>query len=349
MSNKPPTNEPASVAHDGVAHDSGDDGEIELLLREAGERIQPTPEMSQSVYGAVHSEWQSVVAQRTRRKRLTQWSMAAGVAAIAVGALLFFRFSAAPLLAPGPMASIVKIQSSAGKGNFQISANDGKTWRDTVAGEMLTSGNVVRTDSTTRVAVDFGGGRSVRMNAGTRVELLAANEVRLDHGSIYVDAAASHHTPLTIQTVFGIVEHLGTQYQVQVTPDRMTISVREGRVAVAVRSNTSQIAANERGVYAEHGEIAREPIGSHDPIWLWAMQAAPTFNIDNQTLTSFLDWVARETGRRVIYASPEARAKAEQLILRGSVDGMNPAQALAAVLATTQFAYSESDTVIEIR
>jgi ferric-dicitrate binding protein FerR (iron transport regulator) len=332
-----------------------DDAQIEHLLREVGERVQPTPEISQAVRAAVYAEWQAVVVQRTRRKQIMQWSMAASVAAIAVSVLLLFRYSAAPVSAV-PMASIVKVQSAIlssngngnGSGTVQVSSNAGATWRDVIAGEMLSSGTVVRTDPATRVALDLGKGVSVRLDAGTYIALVAAEQVRLERGRIYIDASPHSTAPLTVHTAFGVVEHLGTQYQVQLALDRIAVSVREGRVAVAGKRGTVQLAAGERLSYSEQGEIGRDTISQRDSSWEWAMQTAPLFDIDNHSLASFLDWVARETGRTVVYATPAAHAQAEQLVLRGSVANLTPEQALRAVLATTQFTHADTEAAIKI-
>ncbi|HEY5810959.1 MAG TPA: hypothetical protein VIT67_23510, partial [Povalibacter sp.] len=80
---------------------------------------------------------------------------------------------------------------------------------------------------------------------------------------------------------------------------------------------------------------------------LWATNIAPVFDIERQPLSEFLEWVARETGKQLVYATPEVRARAEQLILRGSVSNLPPEQAFAAVLATTPFTHL--DTASEIR
>ena len=66
------------------------------------------------------------------------------------------------------------------------------------------------------------------------------------------------------------------------------------------------------------------------------MQAAPEFDIDNQSLASFLQWIARETGRHVVYSTPQAEAAAQAVKLRGSIAGLDADVALATVLATTQ-------------
>jgi ferric-dicitrate binding protein FerR (iron transport regulator) len=322
------------------------DDEIDGLLREVGPRPEPTPEALQAVRAAVHAEWQSMVAQRSRRKQRMTWSIAAS-AVLAFGAFWFLRYSIVPPSDSMPLASIVKVQSATSIGKVQVSTS-GKTWRDAVAGEILKAGTEVRTDSITRVALDFGNGQSVRLDVGSQLKVLAVNQANLMHGGLYVDASNHDAAPLEVQTKFGAVKHLGTQYQVQLAPGRMTISVREGRVAVDGKYGNTQITANEKVIYNEQGEIGRAPIASHDLGWQWAVQTAPSFAIDKRSLASFLAWVGRETGRTVTYTTPEVRVQAEQLILRGSIDNLSPDQALRAVLATTQFVYTDTPGTIQI-
>jgi ferric-dicitrate binding protein FerR (iron transport regulator) len=322
------------------------DDELDGLLREVGPRPEPTPETLRSVRAAVHAEWQSMVTQRSRRKQRMTWSIAASISVV-FGGFLLLRYFIVPPSDSTPLASIVKVQSATSIGTVQVSTS-GATWRDAVAGELLNAGTEVRTDSITRVALDFGNGQSVRVDVGSQLKVLAVNQVNLMHGGLYVDASNHDAVPLVVQTTFGAVKHLGTQYQVQLAPDRMTISVREGRVAVAGKYGNTQIAANESVIYNEQGEIGRAPITSRDLGWQWAAQTAPSFAIDNRSLASFLAWVARETGRTVTYTTPQVRVQAEQLILRGSIDNLSPDQALRAVLATTQFVYTDTAGTIQI-
>jgi hypothetical protein len=79
------------------------------------------------------------------------------------------------------------------------------------------------------------------------------------------------------------------------------------------------------------------------------MQIAPPFAIQDQPLTAFLQWTARETGRTLEYASPSVEAAARDLRLRGSIANLTPETALAAVLSTTKFERTESnDNLIRI-
>ena len=61
----------------------------------------------------------------------------------------------------------------------------------------------------------------------------------------------------------------------------------------------------------------------------------PPFSIEGRSVDEFLGWAARETGRQVVYASPDIEQQARRVTLSGTVEGLAPDQALAAVLATT--------------
>ena len=67
----------------------------------------------------------------------------------------------------------------------------------------------------------------------------------------------------------------------------------------------------------------------------WAQSVAPPFTIENRSLDEFLSWVARETGRQLVYGSTEVAREAESTVLKGSVAELASEQAIGAVLATT--------------
>ena len=94
----------------------------------------------------------------------------------------------------------------------------------------------------------------------------------------------------------------------------------------------------------------RSTVAGHDPAWQWAAHTAPLFDINDQhARRCSLDWVARETGRKVVYASNAAQSAASELKLRGSIAGLDPDTALNAVLSTTQLRrYQTKDELIGI-
>lgn len=335
--------------------DTGD-GAIEALLREVGGRDEPSPEMMQVVRAVAHAEWQTVVSERARRKRTMSYSLAAGVVMTIGAALLLTKFvgrDSSMAVQPTFVATIGKIHSDIQGGLAQVSRDDGKTWHDATAGEALNSGTLLRTDATTKMALDFGKELQLRADVGSQFKLTSVGEVNWIRGRFYIDGSPLQHVPLTVQTKFGTVEHLGTQYQVSLSESKLVVSVREGQIVYTDLVQTGddlRIRANagERVEFGEHGEVTRDAISANDESWRWTTQVASTFAIDNQSLLKFLEWVARETGQSIRYASPEVRAEAEKLILRGSVSGLTPDQALNAVLSTTPFVRANTATGIEI-
>ena len=111
--------------------------------------------------------------------------------------------------------------------------------------------------------------------------------------------------------------------------------MREGRVIVEGESGGHIANAGDQLNVSLDGSVQQLSISPSDDGWSWASGIAPSFTIENASLSEFLKWVARETGRPLIYESPRAQASATSVVLRGSVEGLEPEVALTAVLATT--------------
>ncbi|HEY5808594.1 MAG TPA: FecR family protein [Povalibacter sp.] len=322
----------------------GDDESLGGLLREVGSRDLPSAAVTGDVRQVVHAEWQAVVARR-RRTRVVTYGLAASVAVAAVAVAIGLQLGVG---SDAPVAQVARVD-----GALQIAVDGGEHWRDVHVGDTLTEGAMLRTDEGTRAALDFGDGLSVRVDAGSLVELTSPERIALDRGALYVDASPQiaprsvAAQALTIQTLYGSVRHLGTQYELRTTRSGIEVSVREGRVEIENAQQKFTGNAGEQLLLAREGEPERRSVSPEDPRWLWATNIAPVFDIERQPLSEFLEWVARETGKQLVYATPEVRARAEQLILRGSVSNLPPEQAFAAVLATTPFTHL--DTASEIR
>jgi hypothetical protein len=70
----------------------------------------------------------------------------------------------------------------------------------------------------------------------------------------------------------------------------------------------------------------------HD--WAWTEAMAPYIAIENRPLFEFLQWFARETGRR-LDIDDASRKQAMGIVMHGSVKGLTLTEALSAVMATT--------------
>lgn len=324
-----------------------DDAAIDQLLREVGARDLPAAGVTNEVRQAVHDEWRAMVEQRTRRNRFIAYGVAASVAVAALAVIISLQFTATPFNpVANPVASVARVE-----GVLQLDPAGSGDWHAAKAGEQIAAGDMIRTDAGTRAALDFGNGVSVRVDSGSLVSLAAGDRVVLDHGGLYVDADPRFETqqPLVIETTYGSVRHLGTQYQVRTARNSIEVGIREGRIEITNASGTHAGAAGEQLIVQGEGAITRATISPQDARWQWATRIAPPFDIDHQPLADFLDWIARETGRQLVYATPDVESHAQQLILRGSVSDLAPEQALAAVVATTPFALAETATTIRIQ
>lgn len=321
-----------------------DEAGIEELLRQVGARDEPSAEMMREVQAAVHAEWQGMLEERRRRRRFVTW----GVAASAVFAVALASFGVRYMTPePLPVAKITRIDGHLLARSDERDAHEDA--HEVEIGQSVSTGATIQTDDRSRAALAFAGEVSLRLDRNTLVTIAAADRLLLTAGAVYVDSQAKSPAQLTIQALAGSVRHVGTQYQVRTHADEMEVSVREGRVVIANAAGTSSGVAGERIRVTPHGEVTRTTVAAHDPDWQWAASAAPVFDINDQPLAVFAHWVARETGRKVMYASREVQAAAADLKLRGSIAGLDPDTALNAVLSTTQLRrYGTNDEFIGI-
>lgn len=313
-----------------VQHEpESNDASIEALLREVGARDEPSAAAASDVMSAVHAEWLTIVQQRRRQQRVVAWRIAAGVTLAVLVSTFSYRFMAPE---PAQIASIAHIDGQL------LASSDDTSAQARAVGESIRVGDTVQTDSQSRAAVSFPDGLSLRLDHNTQLRVHDAASVTLASGAVYIDAPPGlpSANALTIETAAGSVQHVGTQYEVRTQADAMLVSVREGRVVVSNANTSDTGAAGQVLRLTTAGELTRSTLDATDSRWQWALQAAPLFDIDNQSLAAFLQWIARETGRHVVYSSPQAEAAATAVKLRGSIDGLDADSALAAVLSTTQ-------------
>ncbi|WP_168160024.1 FecR family protein [Steroidobacter denitrificans] len=301
--------------------------------------------MAREVYTAVHATWQLVVAERTRRHRVT-WSVAASVAAVVAiaGTLMLKISSTLPPSEPVAVASIVRIE-----GSLEVSRTPGVNKTIDTTGSVITVGDTIITTANARAALDFGTGLSVRLDHDTDVEMAAEDRLRLHAGALYIDANPTHSNPLIVETSTASIRHVGTQYLARIQDGGIDVSVREGRVLIADNGTIHTGLPGEKVSVSANGEIARTALPLQHLDWQWTSEIAPPFDIDGKMLASFLEWAARETGRRLVYASAAARAAAAQVELRGSIANLDIDTALEVVLSSTQLRrYPTSNEVIGI-
>jgi len=303
---------------------------VARLISLAGTRPNPGVSIEESVRAAVHGAWRAELARRSRARNRRHW-LAAGVAACAVvlgWTVMHGGGGQAPQL---PAATIVGT-----RGPVHVTPLPGHALL--VAGDSLAAGTRIETEAGGAVLLAVGHA-SVRVDADTALGLERAGQLHLLRGRLYVDSGAAPATePLLLVTEFGSLTHLGTQYQVEVNPGRyLYTSVREGRVQLQAFGRNQIIGRGEGLRVSGADAITRLAVPPFDPQWQWVSDFLPAFSIEGQSLSVFLNWFARETGRTLTFRSPADRMAAEHTTLNGSISGLTPLQALDAVVATTRF------------
>src|SRR5258708_952382 len=200
------------------------------------------------------------------------------------------------------------------------------------------------------VLLSLGQGGTLRIAAGTTVVFPGATQVGLEQGLIYVDCPPQPATCdwLRVTTIAGIIDHVGTEFEVLSDEQSVRIRVREGRIRFVGGSAALYAESGTELLAAPGKRVARQPIATYGRDWLWTAALAPDYQIEGRPLIEFLQWASRELGRPLEFADVHTPQVASQTILHGSIKGVDPLDALAQVLATTSLSYEISGGTIRV-
>ena len=167
--------------------------------------------------------------------------------------------------------------------------------------------------------------------------MISAQAVRLKRGELYVNIppGARASDSFTVLTQAGEFRHLGTQFALAVIDDSTRLRVREGSVQWRAGHGESTVNAGTEMLIDRDLGSQRSPIEVAGGHWAWAETMAPEVDIENRPLDEFLDWVARETGRKLVISDDATRRQVATIRMHGNVHGLEPLQALKAVMAST--------------
>jgi ferric-dicitrate binding protein FerR (iron transport regulator) len=270
-------------------------------------------------------EWRRAAAEG--RRRIAWRNIGLGAAAASV-LLVGGWLASSWFLAPD---TIGVIQRNASVGLVVDNRWAGST--TLTAGSALQTNRRVHADATSVVALRGGG--QLMLKSGTTIETTEAHEIRLIVGAVYIDLDPMvPHDALGVRTKYGLVKHVGTQFEVTQSDSEKAIRVREGSATLSGPVDAT-VQAGEEITLDSNGTVARRKMSSDDPAWKWVNDAPSSYELEGQTLTQFLRWVARETGQQLDFADERAQQLAEGTILHGSVRELSAIDALQEVLATT--------------
>ncbi len=324
------------------------DDKLEQLLRNAEPRVAPDPGVEEEVRAAVHAEWAQSVRSTGQRRRARWFAMAASVAiAVAAG----FAYLVPSFEEPIQVAVIQK-----NFGSIYILESSSTLTPVEDLGSIREGQTIVTGKGDSGLALAWHGGGSLRLDSDSEIEFTAADVVRLKRGKLYFDTQPAAliasidgggSPALAIETEFGRIEHLGTQYMIEVAPREMAVSVREGEVSVTTRGSTATIATGKRGEFSGRGNPVVLNVERFGGDWDWVTATTPAINIDDRSIDDLLQWASRELGYDVRYANDTTRQRASDGDLKGSIE-MPPEQAVRTWMSTTGFEWRIDGGVIYV-
>jgi len=299
-------------------------------VHQAWKECPPAPR-TERVYARVRREWKA----SERRYSIRRWALPLALAASVAIAISVIMQPMQTTSVLAPAATVVK--SDAGGGRLPA------------AGSEFFAGDRITTGSGQGLSLALTGAESLRLDADTVLVVETTNRFRLVRGRIYADTGdlVYRARPLMIDTPFGVVTDIGTQFAVASTAERLEVGVREGRIDLDHTVGNHTAIAGEVLRIGQAGEAEYSTVGATDEYWDWATALAPNFDIESKSLLEFLRWAARETGRELVFADQDLRLDAMRTDLHGSVAGFAPLEALNSVMATTTFSYRiEADRIV---
>jgi ferric-dicitrate binding protein FerR (iron transport regulator) len=327
------------VNDDPPQSDGQDDDPIERSLERGLHRDVLSPATLTRIRAAVHEEFLAT-ARAVRRRRLAKTAaIAACLAGLAIAVAMFIL----------PMREGALVGSVAGVHRVSTPSGLPPETQSLQVGAELHVGEHWEARDFTLLALVSGG--MIRIQPGTiidaTVDATGGNEIALRAGRLYLDFPPGSK-PFVLHTPGGIVEHVGTQFEVFATAREVRIRVREGSVRVHTLQGTETIETGAELFVPDAGPVVSHSVPTYGPEWEWVEAISPAFEIENRPLSEFLAWVARETGRRVDFTDAHAQEVALHTRLHGSVDGLKPLEALDRVLSTTSLRFEVDGGTIRV-
>jgi ferric-dicitrate binding protein FerR (iron transport regulator) len=330
-------------------NDKSDEELTAGLMRIAGPRADVPADVESRVYERVLDEWTDENQQAAgknayktverswkwglTRKRLMQW--VAPILVAASVAFVMINFSATETVAVPAIGSVARLVG--------FESDD-----SLVGGEQIYPGVTLSTGEGQGVSVLLAREESLRLDENTRLQVDGKNQFKLLEGRVYADTGQFMYRNGGLSIVAGMatVTDVGTQFSIAFDGSLLDVGVREGRVDIGSPAGDAVAIAGERIKFDETGVLSSEELRPNDVYWQWASSLAPIYDTNNRSLMDFLNWTARETGLQLVFESDELRMAAMRTDLHGAISDLRPAEAIDAVMATTNFRYRiESGTI----
>lgn len=316
--------------------------EDERVLRDNLRMRALSPEALARIRRATEAEWRHTVARSGRRPWMAHAAVASVVVVLAVSTWLTFG-RVPDNLSARPLAELLRADAP---GLVELRT----FWRESPvgAGTMIHAGQQL--DARGNTLLGLRGGGNLRIAANSEFEVISDNAVQLARGELYVDIppGARGAQEFVAITDAGEFRHVGTQFALAVSGGATRLRVREGSVSWRAGGAESTVGAGTEVLIDRDERVTRRPLDAAGEHWAWMENMAPQTDIEGRPLSEFLEWVARETGRRLVIVDEATRGQVQTIRTHGDIHGLKPLQALEAVMASTSLHLELSPGVIRV-
>jgi ferric-dicitrate binding protein FerR (iron transport regulator) len=320
-----------------------DEDLVERLVRLADAGPAPAAEETARLKQRLRPLWRDEV--RARSRRLLLWT-AGGLAAAAALVIVVGRTLQIASPVPPALPAVATVVTIVGRADVTPLSGVREVWGAEAAGTPLPAGALLDS-GTARLALRLAGGQSLRLDAASRVQLDAPGSITLAAGAVYLDSAAGGDG-VVVRTVLGDARDIGTQFEVRLAADSLTVKVREGAVLVGGAGDRLTVEAGTAVTLAPGRAPERHELASWAAEWEWTQAVAAPLDIEGRRASEFVAWAARESGFRVSYADARAERRAREAVLHGTLLGPTPLDSLSAVLPGCGLRFTRSEGQIVV-
>jgi ferric-dicitrate binding protein FerR (iron transport regulator) len=326
---------------DSTNPDPSRDGAAERMLRESFKANVLSPEALRRIRRATEQEWRSAtrVAPRPRWRSL---AAAASVAMLGMGAGGVWLVAGFPSDAGATLGTLASYDAP---GVVEVRP----LRRDVI----LAEGSTVRAghelDVLGNSLVVLRGGGNMRLARASAIEVEGENVINLKRGELYVDIPPGSQMNRAFHVVTGAGEfrHVGTQFAVAIVEGQTRLRVREGQVLWRADAGDSTVPAGTELIIEKDGKATRRSIATAGREWAWMESLTPDVVIEGRPVIEFLEWFARETGRKLVM-DDATREQAASIRMHGDVHALTVTEALSAIMATTTLRYELPEGAIRV-
>lgn len=317
--------------------DNDDDHETAALLKQL--KVAPPAAARERAFAKLQEEFRAQHAPLPRRY-IARWTMAAGI-----GLVVMASWYWAGVQRPVQVARVEALDGVIETRDDSLFSRHAQL----AAGGVVAAGTDLQVREGAGVLLRISPDLTVRFAENTHARFNAADELELETGQAFIDATPGAQAPLRVITPSGEVMHLGTQYQVRAGDHEVEVAVREGRTQLKTATLTT---VTEAGHWLLHRDASAAPLtgdlASDDARFEWIGTLPSGFKLEGSTLAAFLAWFHRETGLTPVYSDGIDAGQFAQVQLKGSIDDLEPFEALSYVLATADLAWHREGAKVVI-